>query len=132
MNFLEPLPESCPPDSASSLSNGTAIRLLKNNSPKIQDFKSYSSLGKGCPKNMDPCKWASCSMFIAENDNAAYDQAAALVCLPKLKRFSFAAFVSISPRIGVAEVGSHSKHADYWLASDFDPAESVTKVVQLK
>lgn len=121
LNFREALPEmpanaTCPPSDANRPERQTVIRLVAAAPPKSDDFCSYHTLGKPKPIDVDPCRWASCSVFTTKP---------ALAKLPRIrKRFKFIAELEIDEDSGVVKAG-HGGHLDLWMFSDFDPLQAI-------
>ena len=76
--FFEQLPPSCPPPEALEKAYEKVFRFVMTNPPTKADFLSHQAKGKPCPKNIDPCRWSSCSIF--------QSKAKALGALPKMKQ----------------------------------------------
>jgi hypothetical protein len=125
-NFLEQLPQAqgdpCPPVKALQKAYGSLWRYVSNNPPTVADFASHAAQGKTMPKvgDITPCRWASCSLFIA--NNVTYQR------LPKpRKRFKYIARLSITPQCGMSD--EKGIHLDFWPFSGFAP--KVLEVVEL-
>jgi hypothetical protein len=66
MNFLEALPDLCPPRDAADAAYPAAFRFVKiDNKDDLCDehFLSHAALGQSKPLQVDGCSWASCSLF---------------------------------------------------------------------
>lgn len=109
--FKEQLPPSCPPQSAVLKGYEAVWRFVSANPPTDQDFMSYASQ-KPAPPGVDPCQWASCSVFTKKE--AAFQK------LPKPRaRFSYIACIKITAKCGFTV--ERKSHVDFWRFSGFKP-----------
>lgn len=123
MPFKEPLPNQCPPESASDSEITEAWRLVSANPPTQDDFKSHAALGKTMPPGVDPCRWSSCSLIATGP--------AAKALLPKIRaRKTHIAKLSIPTGSGLYV--KQKSHIDFWMFSEFDPTLSVVDVEPVK
>lgn len=114
--FLEKLPQAegapCPPDGANGNAYAALWRFVSNNPPTLEDFKSHAAKGKPVFGDISPCRWASCSMFLAQN--VTYG------ALPKVrKKFKYVAKVAITAKCGISQ--ETGIHLDFWPFSTFKP-----------
>jgi hypothetical protein len=122
--FLENLPQGrggpCPPTGAQQKTYKSLWRYVSNNPPTVKDFASHAAQGKPIYPGVAPCRWASCSMFLAKN--VTYQ------ALPKpRKNLKYIARVSITAQCGVSD--EKGIHLDFWPFSTFVP--NVLEVIQL-
>ena len=120
--FKENLPPSCPPSTAIALSKQILIRLVPANPATAKDFASYAALGRTCPAGSDPCKWASCSMFL---ETAPRENLIGLLRLPNLRRMKFIARIAVEPSSGKAEVAQRTGHVSFWMYESYDPVDAI-------
>lgn len=93
---------------------------MSQNPPTLEDFKSHAAQGKPIFGDISPCRWASCSMFLAQN--VTYQ------ALPKVRqKFKFVAKVSITAKCGVSKEGGI--HLDFWPFATFKP--TILEVIPL-
>jgi hypothetical protein len=113
-NFMENLPASCPPETATMKAYGAAWRFVNANPPTDADFRSYAAMrpDKPRPPMVTPCRWASCSMFLTKST--------ALKKLPKPReRFDFFVKISITEKCGFTH--QQKDHVDFWRFDTFKP-----------
>ena len=122
--FAETLPEQCPPNEATPLSDAVLIRLAKKATPTLECFSSHAARGLPIRGDVDPCCHASCSFF--EHDEKG-EQLNAMRLLPRFKNFTHAFLLSVGPEAGLALV-SAKKHVDLWMFKSFNPVAAVTTV----
>lgn len=102
--FMEDLPGCCPPDEALLQGYDEAWRFVTTDPPTQGDFQSLAAV-KPPPPTVDPCRWASCSLFSTK--------AAALQKLPKMRvRFKFLAKIRITEKCGFTDLKNF--HIDFW------------------
>ena len=121
MEFLEALPDKCPPSDADDAEWPTLFRLLDTATPGNDAFKSHAALGKGAPEGIDACRWASCSLVLNAKKMTKY---------PTLKNHKWAARLQIPAGAGLSKASSPN-HVDFWSSSDFDMADAVVEVVEI-
>lgn len=85
-------------------------------------FLSHSAKGKPLPKNIDACRWSSCSLFQGE------EKTSSMLKLPAFKRYAARALLEIPARSGRALVGEKG-HVDFWPYKEFYFKSAVKKVV---
>ena len=120
LDFVEQLPEQCPPSDASDAEWHSIYRLVANESPDHTAFKSYAALGKVAPEGFDLCRWASCSLLL---------NVAAKNKLPQLKGHHWVAKVTIPSGAGMSK--RKKNHVDFWCRKDFDLESAVVEVTRL-
>jgi hypothetical protein len=113
---MEKLPQAagipCPPQGAGQKAYKALWRYVSNNPPSMKDFASHAALGKPIYPGVSPCRWASCSMFLAEN--VSYQ------ALPRVrKKYKFVAKISITAKCGMSS--ESGIHLDFWPFSTFVP-----------
>jgi hypothetical protein len=109
--YMEDLPPSCPPDTAVLKAYDGVWRYVTSNPPVPSDFQSLAS-AKDAPPTVDPCRWASCSVFLTKD--AAYQK------LPKMRaRYKFLAKITITAKCGFTS--RQKLHIDFWRFKTFKP-----------
>jgi hypothetical protein len=73
---------------------------------------------------MDPCRWASCSLF-ADLDTVAKKRAA----FKKLRKYGYAAQIKIASGSGF--LLENRGHIDFWMFDTFDPIAAIVQVKDL-
>lgn len=118
--FAENLPESCPPQDASSAAITTVYRLVKVADPDESAFASLAALGKVKPPEhkATDCEWASCSMFVSEE--------AALAIKGLRKRHPYVVRLSLPENAGRHQL--RGEHVDFWRFASFPIAASIVDV----
>ena len=112
--FREHLPEACPPLDAQEPSNLVVYRLIPDLPAVALHFASHASLGKKMPGGIDPCRWASCSVF------ASMESVNDLRKLPKFKLYKWAIKLVLGSEAGRVKSGE-AGHYDWWIYSGYDP-----------
>jgi hypothetical protein len=70
MNYLEPLPESCPPDTAEAITAPREVfRLVRNNPPTLADFRSQRAEKPDVLFNVSECQACGLSVFAERRDS---------------------------------------------------------------
>lgn len=106
-NFDQPLPDACPPESATSRKQ-PAYRIVQDNPPSEADFKTHAQLGLAL--SADECRRASLSIF------ATYRQAAHRKNLsPRLG--SHIARANLTEAHGLISPQNSTGHMDWWAYS---------------
>ena len=126
--YRERLPPDCPPADAVALSRQTVLRLVPNEAVCLDDFKSQAALGRICPRNCDPCRWAGCSVY---TENARPEKLAYLAKLPTLSNMRFVAHVQVNEVSGKARPGPGPEHISVWLYASFDPCGAILRLEPL-
>ncbi|WP_417826463.1 hypothetical protein [Thalassospira povalilytica] len=127
--FIEDLPDNCPPDDAQNPEEQYVLRLVSGTDITSEDFFSHAKLGKERPENCCSCKWSSCSVFALPKGN---HRTIAHMKLPKLRDRKFAAKLKVFPQSGlVKESKSKNGHLDFWMFSTFNPIDHIEAVVAL-
>ena len=67
MIFAEVLPPQCPPQGASDVSIEKAYRAVTSMTPQASDFASHAALKRPIGNGVDPCRHASCSLFLSKD-----------------------------------------------------------------
>lgn len=87
-----------------------------------EDFKSHAAQGKPVPPGVDPCRWASCSLFTVKD--------AAIKLLPQIRgKYSFVATLKLATGCGYMKEGNG--HIDFWMFEFFHPVAVVVLVEKL-
>lgn len=122
-----PMPDACPPKDAADAPEGVVLRLVANNPPKIDDFRSCRAEGKKKPQDCDDCTWCACSVWLSSTKKEVI---AGLTKLRNHRDKKFIAHVSVnasSGRIKPHEKGDGS-HLRFWMYESFDPSASIAKI----
>lgn len=116
LNFKEFLPEQCPPFKAGDEALNNVCRFLPFSPPEDDgNYKSHAELGKKTG-NASECRARSCSLF---RFNHVVKQAMKIGAFKKMK----VAVLNIPAGSGLHVDGG--RHIDFWMASDFEPANSI-------
>jgi len=117
MDFVENLPDNCPPKDAAETGYNPLFRLVASKPARRRDFASQAAQGRKRPNGVDECRWASCSFFTSKE--------AAMRRLPKPRaRFNFIACLSIPNGAGKSK--KSKKHVDFWFYVNVNPTQYVT------
>jgi hypothetical protein len=107
-------PEECPPEDIPAAA-AVYYRIVRNNPPSLDDFRSYKELGLA-RRHADPCRRCGLSIF------RTFDAAAvARSNFPTLGEFIASGALDLSHG-KVAQTGSNRYHCTWW------PYESVDRV----
>lgn len=120
--FGEPLPAQCPPAIAADTALDAVYRLVPEQLPDSDCFKSHQAKGTAKPAtfNGTDCEWASCSL------NTSVEN---LLKISGLRRRNkFVATLAIPKGSGRHLVGG--THVHFWRFSGFDIATAVKTVVK--
>lgn len=126
MQYLEKLPDQCPPSTATDQALDGVLRFVSEgdvSSLTIEDFLSYAALGQ-TRRNADPCDLASCSLFANEYCEGFKTARK----FPKLREKPVAR-VSIPLGSGMSVVNKKG-HIHFWMYNSFDPVSSVVEVIR--
>lgn len=123
MNFLEDLPPSCPPAECECKELSGVYRLLKGAAPVADDWLSHMQLGKVCPTQVDPCRWASLSL------QASKVAVKKLCKLPNFRGVTHAAKLDIPETAGVFL--TNRNHHDFWQDRAANMNEYVCDIVEV-
>jgi hypothetical protein len=125
VGFLEPLPAGCPPDNAHEGACANVFRLTVGPNPTLDDFASKAALKEPMPPRLDPCRWASCSLFpspdVVQKKRNTFK---------RLKAFKYAARLNISA--GSGKLIRDETHIDFWVYDTFDPGQAIVSVELLQ
>lgn len=125
--YCEVLPPSCPPADASEHDLQTVFRRIDSSTATPQDFMSHAALGKKALHPVDPCKWASCSLFRSKTQVVNISAR-----LPKPRSFAnFVAELNIPAGSGKWMEGKRG-HIDFWAYAAFNPLTAVSTTVSLE
>lgn len=123
-----PLPDTCPPDEADELAEGTIVyRLVTASKPGPEDFRPCKDEpNKKRPPICDECRWASYSIF---HENTARHRLVDITKLPKNKHLKYVAKVEIGLDSGVALAWPRdAQHYSFWMYKDFAAHKAVISV----
>ncbi|MFC7048638.1 hypothetical protein [Emcibacter nanhaiensis] len=128
--YLEDLPDGCPPSSATSVDCRKVLRLVPTSNPQNSDFFSHAKLGKRRPPSVSPCFWASCSVFCVDSGK---NRPTAMKSLPKLRNRNFVAILDINENSGkILESTNGSGHIHLWPYKMFDPVGAVIETKKIE
>ncbi|WP_147399924.1 hypothetical protein [Brevundimonas sp. LPMIX5] len=119
--FAEDLPAQCPPTDAKDVEWIEVYRLLDGPSLAPPAFASHAAKGKPCRPDVDPCRWASCSLVLDVKP---------MKKLPKFKKCKWAVRISIPEGAGKSKKTS-GNHIDFWPYADFVPAATSHTIVSI-
>lgn len=129
--YLEQMPElggQCPPTDAFEPKELLAYRLLKNNTPALDDFFSQVKNGTIKTEGRDDnfvCRAHACSI------NTSLDATRCLTKLPKFKRHSSVAKLNLGVSCGRL-LGGGGTHYDWWIYAACLPLSIITDVLPAK
>jgi len=117
MNWSEDLPESCPPsDAFSSDGSNLYYRLIKDESPKENDFHSHRKLWPNQIFNATECIARSLSIY--NNKSACLD----LIKLPAIRTKGLKNIVELNLKITdglLKKTGKDQFHYSWWRSDSF-------------
>lgn len=124
MQFLEDLPDQCPPAEAVDSSFSMVYRIVYNNPVSVDDFLSRAAKGQPTPGGVSDCRNASCSLF------SHLIKMRAQAKLPKFRGNGTPriAYLNIQQGAGLAVENPKTQHIDFWGFKSFDPTSAVIKV----
>lgn len=122
-DFLEDLPDGCPPEDATPPEAASVIRLAKDPHPDPAHFASHAARGLPLRGPMT-CSYASCSLFFHD---AGFDQLNAMRRLPRFKNFKYAYILKVDANSGLGLAGA-GKHLDLWMFKSFNPVSAIESV----
>ena len=120
MEFREPLPAGCPPDTAQDIQNPTLkYRLVEGEEPQETDFDSYVNK-KGSPiahSKRTPCEQNGVSLY------AKLDAAKMLFKGPRNRdgRWKSIGELTLTPGAGKLNPEEEDGHQTWWPTRDFNP-----------
>lgn len=126
--FAEVLPDQCPPTDALAKFNFNVVRLVPGSQATYADFASHAAKGMAIRGDCDPCRWASCSLFLAPDRDLKGPTP--VMKLPRLRNLCYLAFLTVDGSSGQCLPGARG-HLDFWMYASFAPVEAVTKVERL-
>jgi len=124
MVYREELPVACPPETACDLARNEAYRLLPSVPALIDHFESHAAKGKPMPPDMDPCRWASCSLC---GDMEAVQKKLKLKSL----RRSITHVAKMKIAVGSGMLHIKGGHIDFWMYDTFDPISAIVRVTRV-
>jgi hypothetical protein len=108
VQFMEKLPDSCPPPGAGPFTYENVYRFVNSNPATDEDFASHQAR-----ESVPPCLWATTSLWL--NRDSAYE------ALPKLRgQFKLLASVKITKQCGVSIL--KRSHISFWRYATFKPS----------
>ena len=113
-DWVEPLPEGCPPAEAYSPNSGTFYRLVESVPPTVNDFYSFRWLNPNAPLRRSECVERACSL------RSTLKSAENLRGLPRLRGKQIAEIV-LPPESGLIQRTGQHHHVSWWWAQGFDP-----------
>lgn len=122
VEFLEPLPESCPPIDVTPPSEPTLWRLLKSDAPSAIDFVSQRERLPTRPYD-DECLARSISLV------TSLAVCRAVIKSPRMK-FSHAVPIAYDPSLGIWHKDSET-HVNWWPYKTTDPVSLIGNVENL-
>jgi hypothetical protein len=117
MQYAEALPPGCPPTDATETNDELAVRFVKSVTPNRDEFDSHAKQNKLKPKQVDPCKWSSCSLYERE-------KALNLSKLPTFRKYRFWVEILLEKESGKILKGKDG-HIDFWMHKNYDPAKHI-------
>ncbi|MDJ0978106.1 MAG: hypothetical protein QNI87_06195 [Erythrobacter sp.] len=119
MNFSN-LPPACPPEKHETNALQGVYRVLVGEEPIAYDWQTHLERGKVMPRGMDPCKWASLSLF---NDTSVVRR------YKNLQDCTHAAKLDIPAGSGAHQ--GKEKHIHFWANDNTDVTTCVVQIVEL-
>jgi len=126
MKFREQLPTGgppCPPPKAHDGGQERAFRFIPTATPVAADFASNQAKQEPLPLGVDPCRWASCSLY---SDMETIKKKR---LLKNLQKFAFVAEIKIAAGSGLLLLTG--KHIDFWMFETFDPIAAIVQTQAL-
>ena len=117
--YLEPLPEECPPNDAVEKEYPEVWRALPSDHVLDEHFFSKTKAGNKLPEGMDPCRFASCSLY------TAHSPAAKMLKFPK---FQGGAVAKLTIPGAAGRAKKKKQHVDFWAYSEFKFLDFVLEV----
>lgn len=114
--WLEELPDDCPPKDARIDYAGHFFRIVKTYPPTMDDFKSQRALypTKVFKGNPPACQTRACSVFsrkkVCENTRKRY---------PLFKNRHIVSFV-FNPNLGCCKQTGPNEHYSWWISANFN------------
>ena len=125
MEFLEELPELCPPAEAKESQYNPAFRVVQKNPPSLNCFDSQAKRNRPLLPEGDACKHASCSLF---TDEVKIKNIASR--LPK-PRFGGSLIATMNLPEYAGKSIHKKKHIDFWFYKNFNPVQAVVSVEEI-
>jgi hypothetical protein len=117
-SYWEELPDGCPPADSCPPSQGMkVIRLIKQNPPTAEDFRSFRTLNPNKPAPTTECEASGLSVF-TDLDDAERKRK-----LPKLKS-SLPCLIRLTPQSGRIKQTGHPTHHTWWPSAQFPILEN--------
>jgi hypothetical protein len=124
----DPLPPSCPPADAKTLSQQIVLRLVENDPCTDVDFLSRHAEGAPIPAGeYDECRWRACSVHL--DGKKGKSRLLSIAKLPHFKHKKYIAHLTIDGNAGVAKPWKNEpSHISFWVYSSFSAANAVAKL----
>ncbi len=114
MTYREPLPEGCPPDDAEEITAPRIMyRLVRNNPPTDDDFRSQRAERPAARFKVSECQTRGVSVFANRRDAERQTE------IPRLKALAVCQ-VDLSAGAGRIKRTGGSSHHTWWPYSDYE------------
>ena len=115
MNYREPLPDGCPPDTAEEIAQPRDVfRLVRTDPPTEEDFKSQREENPGRTfRGVDECQARGLSVHTERSDSEN------ALRLPKFRRWSICRLQLGLGAGKILQTGRPSHHT-WWPLADYD------------
>lgn len=117
--FKEKLPKQCPPIDAEDRSYDEIWRALPETTPKPEHFLSKAATETCTLPDIDPCRFASCSMFTTKNS------ASKILGFPKYRN---GALAKLNLPVGAGLSKKKKQHVDFWAYAGFDFVGAILEI----
>nr|DAH62789.1 MAG TPA: hypothetical protein [Caudoviricetes sp.] len=124
MEYLEPLPDQCPPHEAKEAGYELAYRIVFSDPVAKDDFLSRAAKGQTTPLGVSDCRNASCSL------STHLTKMRGQAKLPKFRKNGSPriAYLRIAEGSGRALENGNTNHIDFWAYKSFDPIAAIIKL----
>ncbi len=114
MTYREPVPEDCPPDDAEEVIEPLIVfRLVRNNPPTYDDFRSQRAEKPNQKFNVSECQARGLSVFLNPNEAAKCSKYRNL-------RDTLVCRVILNDGAGRIQQTGRRYHCTWWPLADFD------------
>ena len=114
MSYRELLPEQCPPEAAEEITTPREVfRLVRNNSPTLDDFKSQRAEKPDAIFNVTECQARGLSVFTEHRDSER------ALKLPRL-RGCLICQLQLEAGAGRIQQTGRPSHHTWWPLAEFD------------
>lgn len=125
--YWEQLPPSCPPVKAQDGKLAMVYRRIDGECANEKDFRSHAYLRKQPLHPVDPCRWASCSLFRNKQQISNISSK-----LPKPRDYAnFIAELNI-PKGSGKWVEKSTGHIDFWSYAQFTITSAVDNIYPIE